>query len=73
MRHATYPAIVAKAGATVRGLALRGLSEAELTALDEYEGEEYERIPVTIRVRERNAKAWVYIWRAGDESLEPAG
>lgn len=51
VRHTTYPAIVAKDGATVRGLALQELSEAELYALDEYEGDECERIPVTIRVR----------------------
>lgn len=73
VRHASYPAIIATAGATVRGLALRGISKSELAALDDYEGDEYERIPVKTRVNGVDEKAWAYVWAAGDDSLEPAG
>lgn len=73
VRHASYPAITATAGATVRGLVLRGLSKSEMAALDDYEGDEYERIPVKTRVNGIDVKAWAYVWVAGAESLGSTG
>jgi gamma-glutamylcyclotransferase (GGCT)/AIG2-like uncharacterized protein YtfP len=71
VRHASYPAITATAGTTVRGLLLRRISNSELAVLDDYEGDEYERIRVKARVNEIDVEAWAYVWVAGNDRLGP--
>lgn len=56
-----YPYLVAREGASVRGMVLMGVDPEGLGRLDEYEGECYERRRVTISTRQRTHEAWVYV------------
>jgi gamma-glutamylcyclotransferase (GGCT)/AIG2-like uncharacterized protein YtfP len=59
-----YPAIIAQPGASVPGLLHSGLSEVELTLLDEYEGELYERRLVELQTAAGAVPGFAYILRA---------
>ena len=56
-----YPGIVPRRGDRVSGLLYRGLSRAQLTKLDAYEGEQYrrERVWVTT-VTGQSVQVWTY-------------
>ena len=57
-----YPMLAAKAGGRVMGLAIRNLSPRDFARLDEYEGEEYIRAPVGVRLSSgRMARAETYL------------
>ncbi|KAF2232420.1 hypothetical protein EV356DRAFT_505389 [Viridothelium virens] len=58
VRHADYPAILPSKdrGACVRGTLVRGLSAADMVRLDYFEGTEYERRVVSVRVVEEGEK-----------------
>ncbi|KAF2272664.1 uncharacterized protein EI97DRAFT_436750 [Westerdykella ornata] len=81
VRHADYPAVVPSddQGACVRGVLVSGLSDADIWRLDVFEGEEYERRRVRVRVLDggeeegegEEVDAETYIWIAGAERLEP--
>ena len=68
-----FPAVVEEASASVDGLLLTGLSEEEMVILDEYEGDEYRKEEVEVKVfldTDRSAeametsleKALLYVW-----------
>lgn len=54
VQEADYPAIVAEKGHTVRGIYATGLTEANLSKLDYFEGCEYERVTVKVQSVEMN-------------------
>ncbi|KAL5117498.1 hypothetical protein ACEQ8H_004663 [Pleosporales sp. CAS-2024a] len=81
VRHADYPALVpASPSASVRGTLVEGLSDADLWRLDVFEGHEYARTRVDVRLlRDADADADAdgppitadtYVWVAGRERLE---
>lgn len=56
-----YPAIWPKEHGIVHGLLIDGISGEDLTRLDSYEGVEYKRVLVEVRVDGEMASAWVYV------------
>lgn len=56
-----YPGITPHEGSSVLGAILGSLSASELTALDEYEGELYERKPVAVLVAGQTISALSYV------------
>ena len=59
VKEADYPAIVADKGHRVRGIYVTGLTAANITKLDYFEGAEYERIRVNVQLLERKDDAEV--------------
>lgn len=83
VRHADYPAILPVAKSTVRGTFVSGLTEADIWRLDLFEGDEYERqvVPVKLltkvgdesgegNVEGEEVEAETYVWIAGESRLE---
>ncbi len=64
---ATYPGLIPCPGAHAHGRIYFGLTEAELKRLDAFEGEFYERIPISAipRSERTEAAAWAYCFREG--------
>ncbi|KAH7318445.1 putative disease resistance protein Aig2 [Stachybotrys elegans] len=54
VKYADYPAIIPEEGHTVRGIYATGLTDANLSKLDFFEGSEYERKTVSIRLEEKD-------------------
>lgn len=83
---AEYPAIVPHESSTVRGTLVEGLTDGDIWRLDIFEGDEYERKKVSVRVitsEEQGTggepsegqlgneiEAESYIWIAGEHQLE---
>lgn len=82
---AEYPAIVPHQPSTVRGTLVEGLTDGDIWRLDIFEGDEYERKRVSVRVitsEEQGTgepseeqlgseiQAESYIWIAGEDQLE---
>ncbi|KAE9968560.1 hypothetical protein EG328_007493 [Venturia inaequalis] len=82
---AEYPAIVPHEPSTVRGTLVEGLTDGDIWRLDLFEGDEYERKKVSVRVitsKEQGTgepseedlgdevQAESYIWIAGEHQLE---
>lgn len=65
-----YPALVAATGATAPGHVLHALNEADMAALDGFEGEEYRRQTITVLVAGQPAAAQTYLPVA---AVDPAG
>lgn len=84
VKGADYPAVLPHPVSTVRGTYVTGLTDADLWRLDIFEGDEYRREAVTVRVLttvgddttgEGNVEgeavqAETYIWIAGKDRLE---
>jgi len=83
--NADYPAIIACTDSTVRGTLVSGLTDGDMWRLDVFEGDEYERRKVKVRVlKDEGAMnvepteaqlggevdAETYVWISGEESLE---
>jgi gamma-glutamylcyclotransferase (GGCT)/AIG2-like uncharacterized protein YtfP len=67
-----YPSLVTDPGFTVEGVVYTGLSDAELAALDRFEGPEYDRREVTVQCGAERLSAGVYFTsEAGMKLLEP--
>ena len=62
-----YPALCRVPGETVEGVLIRNLTEDDVIALDEFEGDEYVRTQVTCNLKDTDeaVDTWVYMWRAG--------
>lgn len=54
VKGADYPAIVAEENQTVRGVFVTGLTEANMEKLDIFEGDEYDRKYVKVKLLEKN-------------------
>lgn len=74
---ADYPAILPHPTSTVRGTFVTGLTDADIWRLDIFEGSEYERQKVDVKVlKGEDAEEWetveaeTYIWIAGEDQLE---
>lgn len=73
-----YPAIIASSekSASVRGTYVQGLTDADIWRLDIFEGDEYKRVKVPLRVLDANGRqgevviAETYVWTAAREDLE---
>ncbi|KAF2170759.1 hypothetical protein M409DRAFT_63830 [Zasmidium cellare ATCC 36951] len=72
VRHADYPAILPHPTSTVRGTYVTGLTAADIWRLDIFEGGEYSRQKVRVKVGDdgKEVEAETYIWIAGEENLE---
>ncbi|KAI9880915.1 MAG: hypothetical protein M1830_009983 [Pleopsidium flavum] len=83
VRNCDYPAITAESGSTVRGTFVKGLTDGDIWRLDIFEGDEYARQEVRVRllseVGEESEKeeeeremveAETYVWVAGKGNLE---
>ena len=56
----TYPALIAARGHDAPGTLVSGLSQADITQLDLFEGSEYERRGIKVRVEGKLVSAEVY-------------
>ena len=74
VKHADYPAVItasesfyltSRSDCSVDGTLVQGLTESDIRFLDAFEGEEYERIIVTVSTGEEETEAYVYKWVAG--------
>lgn len=85
VRHADYPAILPKMGSTVRGNYVTGLTDADILRLDIFEGSQYRRDKVQVRILatagDREGKgnikgelavAETYVWSDCPRDLEDA-
>ena len=83
VRSCDYPAITPSPNSTVRGAYVTGLTEGDLWRLDIFEGDEYERRVVKVRLLEKvgddsgkgnvegeEVEAETYVWISKEESLE---
>ena len=85
VRDCDYPAIIPSASSTVRGTVVTGLTTGDLWRLDIFEGDEYARKKVKVRVLdavgdeetgsgnvegEEEVEVETYIWIAGEDKLE---
>lgn len=50
VQHADYPGIIAEEGQSVRGIYVTGLTEANMSKLDFFEGSEYERVKTKVKL-----------------------
>ncbi|PHH92308.1 hypothetical protein CDD83_8022 [Cordyceps sp. RAO-2017] len=72
---ADYPGIIPEQGRSVRGVYATGLTDANMEKLDHFEGSEYERVQVQVRLLGRKGddaggeekKASVYVFRHPDD------
>lgn len=67
VRGVHYPGIVPKKGARVEGFLAGGVTSEMLRALDEFEGVEYRRYPVTVHVPTGSVAAEAYVMAPGHE------
>lgn len=62
---ADYPGVVAQEGESVRGMYVTGLTDANIEKLDIFEGDEYIRQKVTVRVietgEEKETETYIYL------------
>ncbi len=58
-----YPAIYPAKDGIVHGLVTE-VSEADLTNIDEYEADEYERVMCTVMTDRGECEAFVYVWNS---------
>ena len=82
VRWADYPAITpydalpTGANDGVRGTVVTGLADCDIARLEAFEGSQYERRPVTIKVLEgqgegKELQAETFVWTAGVKLLDP--
>ena len=72
VRGRTYPAIVARDGGSVDGMLHLDVDDGDLRRLDVFEGDEYERRTVVVRLLDGSActvPAQAYAWRDPGELL----
>lgn len=83
VRYCDYPAIVRSSGATVRGTFVSGLTDGDIWRLDIFEGSQYERQKVSLKLLEQvgddsgkgnveggEVEAEAYIWIENEAGLE---
>jgi hypothetical protein len=54
VRHADYPGVVAEKGHSVRGVYATGLTDANMSKLDTFEGSEYDKEKVKVKLLNRD-------------------
>lgn len=59
VKRADYPGVVPQEGHVVRGVYATGLTKANMQKLDYFEGDEYERVEVTVQILEKKGDAEV--------------
>lgn len=71
VRGELYPASIKSIGDKVSGVLISsGLTSEDIRFLDEFEGDEYSRVPVEVVLNDGNmVEAQVYEWIAGDGKL----
>ncbi|KAI9807094.1 MAG: hypothetical protein M1825_005811 [Sarcosagium campestre] len=77
VRYADYPAVTPSRDDSVRGTFVTGLTENDIRRLDVFEGSEYKRSKVRVRLVDASGEelpeevdAETYIWYSGVENLE---
>ncbi len=56
-----YPALVARLGATASGMLITGLNALDLAVLDAFEGDEYRRSIISVRLGNETIRAETYL------------
>jgi gamma-glutamylcyclotransferase (GGCT)/AIG2-like uncharacterized protein YtfP len=64
-----YPGAILSAGSSMSAVLWEGVCVDDLVRLDEFEGDQYERVPVVVGPEE--SPAWIYAWR-GQRPLDSA-
>ncbi|KAL6913974.1 hypothetical protein FSST1_011734 [Fusarium sambucinum] len=57
VRHADYPGVVAEKGHSVRGVYATGLTDANMSKLDTFEGSEYDKEKVKVKLLNKDGTA----------------
>jgi hypothetical protein len=83
VRNCDYPAIIPQADSTVRGTLVTGLTEGDVYRLDIFEGSDYARRKVKVRVLAKvgdhsgegnvggeEVETETYVWTSGEDKLE---
>ena len=72
VKGADYPGLLPCRGTSTRGTLVSGLGEADIWRLDVFEGSDYARRFVSVRVdgAEEDVSAETYVWIGKEESLE---
>lgn len=74
VRDADYPGVVPQNGQTVRGTYVTGLTDGDIARLDVFEGYDYTRQFVKVKVDGlgdgEEVTAETYMWTGGEDSLE---
>jgi len=60
----SYPAVVEKELSSVEGLLYRDISESTFALLDQFEGEEYDRVSVDVTIEGKNESADLYRYKS---------
>jgi len=63
VRGETYPGLIVAPGHVLGGVLYRALPEAAWARLDQFEGDDYQRIKVEIRSATGPLPAWTYLYR----------
>jgi gamma-glutamylcyclotransferase (GGCT)/AIG2-like uncharacterized protein YtfP len=56
-----YPGAIPSAGSSMAAVLWEGVGAADLVRLDEFEGDQYQRVPVVVGPEQ--SPAWIYAWR----------
>jgi gamma-glutamylcyclotransferase (GGCT)/AIG2-like uncharacterized protein YtfP len=64
----TFPYAIRDSRSTIDGLLVLGIDKAALRRIDEYEGEEYIRIPIRVRSNRGVDEAEIYVARDQSQS-----
>ncbi len=70
VRNELYPAAIKSMQDSIEGVLIYGLSSKDIKYLDDFEGDEYERVSITVDDSDGNSiDAEFYEWTAGEEHL----
>ncbi len=64
VRDETYPAIVIRADASTEGVVYKDLDEYAFERLDAFEGEMYNRVPVTVTLATGTLEVYTYVFKS---------
>jgi gamma-glutamylcyclotransferase (GGCT)/AIG2-like uncharacterized protein YtfP len=69
IRNKIYPAIIPQSASSVDGI-LKKVAEKHLCALDEFEGDEYQRELLELQTADgKIIQAWTYVWAKSQDEL----
>ena len=70
---ASYPCLLPAIGEQAEGAALSGLTEEDFRRLDQFEGENYKRVPVMVHLAGDSSKAFTAQYYQPNQSLKTNG
>jgi gamma-glutamylcyclotransferase (GGCT)/AIG2-like uncharacterized protein YtfP len=70
VKECDYPAIIQQEGAKTDGLVMANMDDVSLALISFYEGDEYEKRQVTVKLNGKSVDAFTFIWVKEIEFLE---